>query len=351
MGTVETYTASRRGVLRGGAALLAAGFIGVNFEQRAGAQSSTPVGSDPLSGLGLPELTISTTDAEFTGVPDSVVAGRYLVTFKNASQADETASFLLLPDGVAPSDLSAPVTAAPSTPATPVGDVFSASPEASPAADQLGGPPSWYYTTTLAGGPGAAAGQTGRAVIDLAPGNWVVWSDDPTSARKPVAFSVTAATAASPSAQAAPTAQVTVNEVKTDTGFMFNIDGDFSEGVQVVRILNQSDQPHFFLLLQSPSPVTQDQVLKLFGVPDSATPNPAEGVPDPDTFTTAAYAGTLSAGGEEWIEVNLLAGTYIAACFVGDPTKNGAPHATEGMVDVITIETDSDATPVPASGS
>src|SRR5215217_8447358 len=53
------------------------------------AQDASPSAGPPardlalLKGLGLPEIAIVATDADVTGVPTELAAGRYLVTVKN----------------------------------------------------------------------------------------------------------------------------------------------------------------------------------------------------------------------------------------------------------------------------
>lgn len=340
---MTTRTATRRAVMQKGAVVLGAGALSFAFGRATYAQGATPTtagsGSD-LSSLGLPELKITVGSSGFEGVPSSVVAGRYLVTLINTSKTggsdSAVAGFLQLPDGVTVADLSQgpPRGSPPAEMASPV-----AAAAASPAADTggQGGPPPWFYTTKLAGGPSATAGQTVRGIVDLTPGNWVVWGEDPASPNQPVALTVTGVAGATPTAGAAPSAAVTVHEVSTADGFAFQVEGSFQPGMQLVEIRNESDQPHFLLMLSSPIPLTMEQVQALLQLPDGATPEPSSGLPDPSTFKTAVYAGTQSPGTTQWIEADLPAGSYVMLCFVGDPTKGGEPHAAEGMAKIITV--------------
>ncbi len=290
------------------------------------AQAATPTGTGAdLGALGLPEITITVDARGYAGVPSSLAAGRYLVTITNATTGGTNsvaAAFLKLPAGVTAADLSA----GPSQ-ATP----DAASPAATPDAT-AGGVPAWFYTTTLAGGPSAAPGQTVRGVVELTAGDWVVWGDDPAAA-KPVPVTVTGQAAATTTLAA----DVMVDEVKTADGFAFRVNGSLRHGKQLIRIANQSDQPHFLLMTGSPVPLTKDQLQMLLSLPDGATPEPASCLPDPATLTTGVYAATQSPGTTQWIEADLTFDTYVLLCFISDPTKGGMPHAAEGMADVLTV--------------
>lgn len=333
---------TRRAVVRGGVALAGSGAIGLALGRGTRAQDATAtVDGIDIGSLGLPELKIAVGGAGYEGVPSSLAAGRYLVTVTNntTGSTDSTvAGFIQLPDGVTAADLSmGPPAGSPAA--------ETASPAASPAAGDGGGAPPWFYTTNMAGGPSAQPGETGRGIVDLVPGNWAVWGEDPTAKAKPVALTVTGDASATPTTGTAITAAVTVEEVKTGDGFAFQVDGSFQAGKQLVEIRNHSDQPHFMLLIGSPIPLTMDQVQLLLQLPDGATPEPSTGLPDPSTFKTAVYAGTQSAGSTQWIETDLKDGTYVLLCFIGDPTKHGLPHAAEGMATIITVGRGS-ATPI-----
>ena len=292
------------------------------------AQDATPAaggGAKFADTMGLPELAITASATAYEGVPAETAAGRYVVTLTNNSDADADAQFMQLPDGVTIDDLSGPPAGAEGTPA---GD-------ASGDGGGDSGPPPWFYSTYLPGGPGAAAGKTVQAIVDLKPGNYVVGTGDPEAPQKPVALTVTGEM---PADLAEPAADVTVNEVGTSDGFMFDFDGDFAAGGQTIKVYNHSDQPHFFLLAKSPGEITEEQVQTLLHFdPSSGTPLP-EGYPDPDAFGTAAYTSTMSAGAISYLATNLEPGYYVALCFISDPNKGGVPHAFEGMAQIIEVK-------------
>ncbi|HET8523783.1 MAG TPA: hypothetical protein VFL82_11130 [Thermomicrobiales bacterium] len=333
-------------------ALAAALLLGLTLATPTLAQQSTPVaGASPFAGLDLPELQISASDSGYDGVPAQRPAGFYLVTFTNNASSDAAVDFLQLPQDVTFDEftrMAAQGGPAPAPAASP--EMGMATPEmmGSPAAgEEAGAPPDWYFTTYMAGGVGAPAGQSAQVVVYLQPGNYAVWGDDPTAPQAPANLVVTGETNATPVAAPAITADVTVTEASTTSGFAFQIDGDFVPGQQTVKVLNFSNEPHFMLLLKSPGPLTIDQAMQLIQLPENATP-PA-GLPNPNDFTTAALAATQSGGTSVWLSLNLEPGTYVMLCFVPDPNNNYTPHAAEGMVSVITVG--GTATPVASPAS
>lgn len=297
------------------------------------AQDATPGAALTADELGLPELLVTATDTGFENLPEELEAGRYLVTLTNESSMEVAIQFLQLPEGVTAADLTG---GPPGPDATPGPGMASPEAEASPAAEGGEGlPPAWYYETYMAGGPGAPAGETVQGIVDLMPGDYVAWADDPEAPQAPVELTVTGEEGATPAAMADVEADVTVTEVKTGEGYAFEFSGELTTGQQLIEITNDSDQPHFMLLLRSPGPITLEQLFMLLTLPEDATP-PAD-MPNPEEFSVAAYASTQSAGTTQYLAADLEPGYYIIACFVPDAAKGGIPHAAEGMVDIIPV--------------
>lgn len=288
------------------------------------AQDATPAAADArfADTLGLPELTLTITDDEIAGLSAEVEAGRYVVSLTNEGSEPWAAGFIQLAEGRSVDDLAASVGMEER--------MAEASPESMPEEDPL----AWLFDAYIAGGPGAEPGETSQVIVDLPPGDYAVWADDPEAPQAPVALTVTGEM---PTDLPEPEADVTVTEVGTADGYAFEFDGDLVSGPQVMRVQNKSDQPHFLVLAGSPEPITMDQVelLLTFDPESGATPSPD--MPDPETFSQAAYAGIQSAGTTQWIAINLELGDYVAVCFVPDPNNEGIPHALEGMADVITV--------------
>jgi hypothetical protein len=135
------------------------------------AQVATPAVSESAFGdvTGLPELRITATDIAFEGVPETTAAGRYLVTFVNNATDPEGAGvhFMQLPEGMTLETLMAPPT-----------DAESASRD-------------WFYEVYQAGGAVALPGQTAEVILDLVPGEFVVWGGFPSLPQVPVTMTVT----------------------------------------------------------------------------------------------------------------------------------------------------------------
>ena len=299
------------------------------------AQGATPgaapdTGSSAFDGLGLTELRVTVTDTGYEGIPAETAAGRYLVTATSTGTMGGGVSFTQLPEGITVADLAALAGPPPGDPAAspPAGDMdmemaspdAEASPEGGP---PPGGPPEWYYTTHLGGGLYLMPGTTGRVVLDLRPGNYVAWADDPSSAIAPVEMVVTGGGTGTVTE---PVADVTVTEVGDTGGFAFEYSGELVPGPQVIRIDNPSTQPHFFLLVRSAEPITMEELFALLESPE-----------EPEGIENVLLTGTQSIGTTQWIEADLEAGYHIVLCFVGDPGQGGIPHAFEGMADILVV--------------
>ncbi|HEY8446395.1 MAG TPA: hypothetical protein VIL01_04740 [Thermomicrobiales bacterium] len=325
--------------MRGLIALVAALLLGAVSLAPVAAQDATPSTGGMLSGaeLGLEELSIRLTDTAYEGVPAEVTTGRYLYTFENASSAPGGLNFMQLPEGMTAEDLAA----------------MGMEPEASPAAEEHmhatpaeeaqgeeggeegGGIPDWFYEVAIAGGAFIEPGQTAQGIVEFTvAGNWVAWGEDPTVPQPPVGFTVTEGMA-SPEPGPEPAASVTVYEENTPDGFVFRFEGTFTPGQQLVKIVNNSDQPHFVDWTLSPVPITLEELQQIFGAFETGTP--AAGLPSPEELVSVAFAGTQSRGTTQWLLIDLQPGTYIVACFIPDPGRDFVPHAFEGMVEIVTV--------------
>lgn len=276
------------------------------------AQDATPA-AEPAppfvtaSGLGLSEFDITVTDEGFD-LPSSIPAGRYLINAAINTSMPSAASFFMIPDGMTFADVQAD---------------FAAGTES---ADSL----TWLYHTTVAGGAMGAPGTVAQAVIDLPPGNWVVWADDPGSA---IPMAEVQVTGAMPDTLRAITPTVTITATSNDTGYDFAVDGDVVAGPQLVEFYNKTDQPHFVAALVSPVALNDEQFMGLLMMEDGATPLPDSGIPSLDEIQfSPSGITTISAGVKIWAVVDFMSGHNIITCFVTDPNSpEMAPHAAEGM--------------------
>ena len=315
------------------------------------AQDATPMASPTAANamfadtMGLPELAITASDSDYQGVPAETAAGRYVVTltYTGSDPFGASVQFMQLPEGLTVEALVEELAPPPAAVATPMAGMDMGTPPGEEGGEE--GAPPWYYEVYQAGGVGAVSGQTAQVILDLLPGNYVVWSGDPEGAQAPVALTVTGDTAASPVAgtpmagltgMAEPTANATVTEVKTADGFAFELEGTLAAGDNVIEIHNDSDQPHFMGLYGYPEPITMDQV-QAFLTFDPSMGTPPPGMIDETRLFQGAFANVQSAGSTQWLAANLQPGNYIMLCFVGDPTKGGIPHAFEGMVQIVQV--------------
>jgi len=297
------------------------------------AQDATPAAEGgELAGLGLPELTITVTDSSFEGVGGELDAGAYFVHVTNTMQQSAQVAFMQLPEGMTSADLMSMLGGGAS------GTPSAADASATPIAEEGegGAPPEWFYSVAIPGGVGLGPGQVGQFVITLQPGNYIVWGEDPATAQQPVDLSV-AGDAATPMADVSgmPQASLTILEVATDDGYAFQYDGELASGSQVIAVTNNSDQPHFVefdLLPEGTTKADVDALMQSF-----MTGTPTSGGLSEEDFQPVHFIGTQSAGTTQWHEVSFDPGTYAVTCWIPDIARGGAPHAMEGMYDVLTI--------------
>lgn len=281
------------------------------------AQSATPAAT--VAAAGLPELRVTVTDTGFDA-PAEATAGRTLLTVANAAApapdgSGVAATLMLPPAGTSAAEVMAEVHPAAGTPASEE-------------------PPAWAYQTAFAGGPIVPAGQTMQAVVDLTPGDWVLWNSDggPDSPQVPRVIHV-AGPAASPADAAEPAADVAV----TMQEYAFTgLEQGVPAGPRVWKVTNSGRQPHFMVLVRADKPVTMDQVMAMVALPDNATPPPSLGVGEQDFSFAVPGIATLGPGETTWVAMDLAPGTYVALCFFPDQAK-GVPHAMLGMASVFTV--------------
>lgn len=298
--------------------------------EHAAAQEATPGASSGFADLGLPTLDITVTNDSFDGMPAETQAGRYLVTvtFAGDLQAGNGAiDFLRPPEGHTTDELLGILGMFAQAGASPEAMEMGGTPAAD--AEQGGGaPPPVIYQSTFAGGIGAPNGATAQVVLDLGPGDWILWGDDPTASQQPVTFSVTGDL---PTDLPAPQADITCTLVD----FAITVDGDLTAGDHIVQVTNEGAEPHFLFVETAPDGLTNDQFGELVMLPDGATP-PANLPYKESDFVPLMIVDTISIGLSAWTTVTLEAGTYAAACFF--PTAGtGEPHAMKGMHTVFTV--------------
>ena len=285
------------------------------------ASDATLVAGGMFDDLGLPELTITATDAGLELDQTEIEAGRYLVTLET-DDPEVFAGFVQLPEDRTLEDLSyADEIAA----GTPMAEDFSPSEEQVAA---LG----WLYETYIAGGPSSVSEASKQAVVNLTAGEYGVWDEDPFSDMPAAALTVTGDPAAELTGPE-PEAAITIVELgEGGVGYEFDVQGEFQAGPQIVKVLNASDQPHFVEASQYPEPVTVDQVMGTFMFDPSSGATPSPDMLDFEQFSFAGWASAQSIGTTQWVVMDPAPGQVLLACFVPDPLAGGTPHAFEGML-------------------
>lgn len=289
-----------------------------------------------LAGLGLPELSITLTTSAIEGIPDQVDAGRYLVVVT----VDDDVEFgggvgFIQPVGASSEDVLAELAAL----AGPPPEADGASPEGSPSAADVHGDheealPSAMFDSIYAGGTGVLSGQTGHVVVDLTPGEWIAWGEDPEAPQSPVIFQVTGDM---PDNLLEPEAAATL--VMGEYLIMVS-EGELTAGSHVVRIDNVGAQPHFIGWVLLPDGTTEEQIGVVLDeemqAEMSGTPPVYSDIDPEEDIMPVTFTGTQSADTSIWIEVDLEAGTHGLVCFFPD-VSDGTPHAYYGMYTVIEV--------------
>jgi hypothetical protein len=282
----------------------------------AASQDPSPVATGSrLASLGYPELRIVVTD-DGAEVPQEVTAGRLLVVLENRGTPDGPAAvsdvnILQTLEGITLDDLNAVLTA-----------------------EEGGEIPDWFNDITSVGGFNVVAGQTGHAVIDLAPGEWFIGVGD---FNPYTVLTVTQDAIATAVPGGDPPADVTVGL----GDFSNNLPDQLPAGPQVWHVTNNGEQIHEIVLVRTPVLLTVEQVMAIVTLPEGATPLP--GMPDMATFEFLPdVVKPLSAGRDIWVEPNLSPGYYVAICSTTDP-ETGMPHLLLGEIRVFAV--DESATP------
>lgn len=302
--------------------VLLAGMLSLWWVPAVVAQDATPEAAANLfADLGLPELTITATEAGLSVDRAEIPAGRYVVHLVDESgNPDLATGFARLDEGETLDDLSYANEVAAGTPV----------PMEEPPVESY----SFLFDNYITGGPSATSP---HVVVDLPAGDYGVWPDDPFAETPVAALTVTGDPAAAISGPEPQAVATIVEEGAGGQSFSFAVDGELSAGPQIVRIVNASDQPHFVIAFQYPEPVTAEQVMNSMMFDPSSGATPPADVLDFEQFSFGGYASVQSAGTTQWVIMDLVAGQAILVCFIPDPEAGGVPHAFEGMTQLVDV--------------
>ncbi|MGC4190244.1 MAG: hypothetical protein QM589_03300 [Thermomicrobiales bacterium] len=266
-----------------------------------------------LSSLGLPTIDVTVTADSFEGIPETLTAGRYLVTVTGPPDVDWGATVAFVkPYGITTDEFFTMFGPPAGGDATPASDADTG--ETTPL-------PTFVYRSDFAGGAASAPGATGSAVIDLTEGDWIAWGDNLESPQMPVVVKVTGEAAAD---LPEPESDVTVTMIE----FSIAVEGNLVAGDHIFRVENQGAQPHFLEVDKVPDGTTDDDIAALYASAMTGTPV-AEGLCWCD-LETVAVTPSQSIGTVTWHAISLETGTYVGSCWF--PTAGiGDPHAFHGM--------------------
>jgi hypothetical protein len=279
------------------------------------AQDATPTGDNPFAELGLPTLDITVTASGYEGIPASLNAGRYLVTVtvgEDTAEREDSGVAFIQPIGADGNKISGP-------------DFIEY-------VDQQlarGAGRGFYYESLLAGGAYAGPGQTVQVVLDLPPGEWVVWSDNPNAPQTPVAFEVSGEMPQNlPDPEASAT--LTMGEYEIEV-----TEGDVVPGSQVLRVDNIGIQPHHISGASGPTGLTDADVEALLQADLTGTPATVDF--DWTAFSPVFITAPQSTGTSMWVSVaNVPAGALLLVCFFPDQGDR-MPHLLHGMYTVLEV--------------
>lgn len=299
-------------------------------------QDATPAAG--LADLGLPALDVSVTSTTIEGIPEQVEAGRYLVTINAAEDTGFGGLVAFVqPTGMSAEEFLGALSGPPDeggamgTPAA-VAEGTPGAGEDEMGEMEMGGPPPFVFEATYAGGTFALPGQSAEVVLDLTPGEWIAWGEDPSAPQEPVIFEVTGEM---PADLAEPESSATLVMAE----YVINVaEGELRAGPRVVEVQNVGAQPHFIFVAKVPDGLTEEQIAVALEEEEAAemsgTPVAySDFNPDEDAMPVA-FTATQSMGTTVWVSMDLEPGTYGLVCFFPD-LEAGIPHAYLGMYTVV----------------
>lgn len=288
-------------------ALLAAGAL-ASMPGTLSARQATPMSADSVlpeawASLGLPELNLNISAEGVDGLPESLEAGRYLLTV-HGEPPSETAPggvmFLQLPNGMTLDDAMA--------------------------ANTGEGPPEFFYDALVPGGAMITESGSSVSIVDLPPGEWVVADSRLTT--MPV---IVPATGEMPADLPEPESNATFTMGEM---FIEVSEGSLHAGENLIRIVNDGDQPHFIDFNAVPDGTTNEQLAAAIEGEMTGTPGPDAVDVNEVQFLTSS--GDQSAGTTMWMSIELEAGTHAGICWFPD-RETGMPHAMMGMHTVFEV--------------
>lgn len=257
-----------------------------------------------------PEIIITATEYHLDLPMATVPGGFTKATLKNDGGRSHHAMFLKLNDGVTVGDFNVALES------PDLGAIFS--------------------LATSLGGPEVDGGRTASVILDLTPGQYVVFclipeADGTTHYMRGMHAPLEVTESVE---RPAPVADGLVEMV--DFGF-----GDMpmqtTPGTHIWEVTNVGEQLHQFLVHRQADGVTFADVEAILAAEATpATPADAAASEGPPPFVMVGGAAPMSPGAVNYSILELEAGDYFAICFIPDPAS-GAPHFAIGMLMPFTV--------------
>jgi len=255
----------------------------------------------------LPALAFTLTDTGFY-IPEPLHAGRYGFKLINAGESAESHTAIgKIPDRVTDAEY----------------DEWIESLERSDGQDGQADAMTWDDIEFVGIPDWPKPGNFSSGVIDLQPGRYFLF--DPFSGRGYRRLMVDGAfgTPAEPESDLT----VTLEDMAIDLP-----DEAITTDPVRWKIVNAGAFSHEVAVIPISPEFTEEHLQMLFAMPEDATPPP--GVPEL-VYQPVAAIGILAKSHMCWLDVQLVPGHYLAACFL--PFGTGYPHAMDGMYRFIEI--------------
>ncbi len=251
-----------------------------------------------LSGLGLPEFTVTVTNDGMEFEPETT-AGTILLKATNQSDGWAGIQFLQVDPSITEEEILANL-----GPETAI--------------------PAFAHEGVMTGGVSCEPGASGEVVFVLGPGDWWVLNTGE-------AFGIAPLVVTGEVAEVAIEADVEVEMAHHD----FAMPSEVGVGPKIWHLTNVDPVLHHLLILSFPREVTEEEVLAAIMAEEGMGTPPAD--LDVSQIAFMGESGLISMGQSNWVQWELPAGNYAGVCFISDPGEDQPPHAMIGMIEVFTV--------------
>jgi uncharacterized cupredoxin-like copper-binding protein len=294
---------TRRTALRGAAAASVAGAFALRGGRDIFARQATPAAAE------YPEVVIVATDYAFE-VPETFEGGVVRLTLDNQGVMDHHAMFMRVNDDATVEDVQAALM--------------------EPSFEPV------FAVSASAGGPMAAPGMKASVIADLAAGSYVLICAIPGPDGMPHYAMGMQAVVEVTEASAIAERPVTDGKVELMEMMFHGLAPDLAAGTHTWEVVNAGAAIHELIVMQLAPGFTADQFMEILAAPEGATPEGEAAPSGPPPFTMVGGVAPMNPEHTNYLPLDLVAGEYVAICFVPDPAT-GAPHAALGMVMPFTV--------------